>query len=143
MHNVLDDRTIYYMARISDKAGRLLVRELKRHGLHGLAPSHGDIMVALFKYRRLAMKDLARIIDRDKSTVTGLVDRLVRLEYLEKNPDPVDQRSQIVSLTDKGGRLIPTFITISIELQEAFGRGLTASEKETLAGLLRKVNDAW
>ena len=136
MYNVIEDRTIFYIARISDKAGRLLVRELKKHGLRGLAPSHGDIMVALFKYRRLAMKDLARIIDRDKSTVTGLVDRLVFLEYLEKNPDPEDQRSQIVSLTEKGGRLIPTFITISIKLQEAFGQGLTDAEKETLAGLL-------
>lgn len=143
MHNVIDDRTIYYIARISEKANRLLVWELKKHGLDGLAPSHGDIMVALFKYRRLAMKDLALIIDRDKSTVTGLVDKLVRLGYLEKNTDPEDQRSQVVSLTEKGGRLIPSFITISISLQEAFGRGLTEPEKVTLAELLKKVNEAW
>jgi MarR family transcriptional regulator, organic hydroperoxide resistance regulator len=143
MYDVINDRTVYYIARIRDKADRLLARELKEHGLHGLAPSHGDIMVALFKHRQLTMGDLARIIDRDKSTVTGLVDKLVRLEYLEKNPDPGDQRVQMVSLTEKGGRLIPAFITISIRLQEAFSRDLTDREKETLAGLLKKVDEAW
>ena len=143
MYDVINDRTIYYIARIKDKADRLLLRELKGHGLKGLAPSHGDIMVALFKHRELAMGDLARIIDRDKSTVTGLVDKLVRLEYLEKNPDPADQRVQIVSLTEKGSRLIPDFITISIRLQEAFSQGLTDPEKETLMGLLKKVDEGW
>ena len=89
MYNVIEDRTIYYIARISDKAARLLTRELRERGHQGLAPSHGDIMVALFKHRRLSMKELARIIDRDKSTVTGLVDKLVRLGYLEKSGRPV------------------------------------------------------
>ncbi|MBU2547221.1 MAG: MarR family winged helix-turn-helix transcriptional regulator [Proteobacteria bacterium] len=143
MYSVINDRSIFYIARISDKANRLLIRELKKHGLQGLAPSHGDIMVALFKKQKVPMKELARIIDRDKSTVTGLVDKLVRLGYLEKQADPADQRVQIVSLTEKGGRLIPDFITISITLQERFGRGLDDEEKETLVRLLKKVNDAW
>ena len=139
----MHDRSIYYIARINDKAHRLLVRELKNRGLKGLAPSHGDIMVALFKQRQLSMKELARAIDRDKSTVTGLVEKLARLGYLEKMADPGDQRVQIVTLTEKGGRLIPDFIRISITLQERFSRGLTEREKETLVGLLKKVNEAW
>ena len=140
---VYGDRTIYLISRIREKANRLLIRELGCHNLAGIVPSHGDILVSLFLQPRLTMKGLAEKIDRDKSTVTALVDKLVRLGYVEKKADPGDNRITLVSLTAEGRSLKPVFLDISEKLQERVYRNLTRKEKAALVELLGKVNQGW
>ena len=64
---------ILQIGKIRDKANSFLTKELMIRQLKGIAPSHGDIMGALFTNGDLPMKKLAEIINRDKSTVTALV----------------------------------------------------------------------
>ena len=137
------DRTVYLISRIREKANRLLIRELRSHNLQGIVPSHGDILVSLFLQPGLTMKGLAKKIDRDKSTVTALVDKLVRLGYVEKKVDPGDSRITLVSLTTKGLSLKPVFLEISRRLQERVYEHLTEKEKATLIDLLVKINQGW
>jgi DNA-binding MarR family transcriptional regulator len=140
---VYRDRTIYLIARIREKANRLITRELAAHGLTGVVPTHGDILVSLFLQPRLPMKRLAEIIDRDKSTITALVDKLVRLGYVEKKPDPNDSRVALVCLTTRGRALMPDFLEISSKLQERVYKNLSRKERAVLIELLRKVNEDW
>ncbi len=140
---VYRDRTIYLISRIREKANRLITRELAARGLSGIVPTHGDILVSLFLQPRLPMKRLAELIDRDKSTVTALVDKLVRLGYVEKEPDHSDSRVTLVCLTPRGKALIPDFLEISKQLQERVYRNLSRKERATLIELLRKINEDW
>jgi DNA-binding MarR family transcriptional regulator len=140
---VYRDRTIYLISRIREKANRLILRELANHNLTGIVPTHGDILVALFLQPRLSMKRLSEITDRDKSTVTALVNKLVRLGYVEKQPDPNDSRRTLVCLTTGGRALIPGFLDISRKLQARVYKNLTGKEKATLIGLLVKINEGW
>ncbi len=140
---VYRDRTVYLISRIREKANRLILRELASHQLTGIVPTHGDILVALFLQPHLPMKRLAEIIDRDKSTVTALVDKLVRLGYVEKKPDPSDNRINLVCLTSKGRALMPAFLDISSKLQARVYKNLTRKEKATLIDLLAKINEDW
>lgn len=137
------DRTIYLVSRIREKANRLIINELANHNLTGIVPTHGDILVALFLESRLPMKRLAEIIDRDKSTVTALVDKLVRLGYVERKPDPDDNRRTMVCLTAGGRALMPDFLDISRKLQTRVYKNLTGKEKATLIDLLVKINEDW
>jgi DNA-binding MarR family transcriptional regulator len=140
---VYRDRTIYLISRIRDKANRLITRELADHNLSGIVPTHGDILVALFLQPRLPMKRLAEIIDRDKSTVTALVDKLVRFGYVEKTADPNDNRITLVCLTPRGKTLMPDFLDISRKLQARVYKNLNRKEKATLIDLLAKINEDW
>jgi DNA-binding MarR family transcriptional regulator len=135
------DLTIYLIDRIRGKANRFLIRELKRRGLGRLAPSHGDIMLALFQQRQLTMKRLAEIIDRDKSTVTALVGKLVELGYVEKRSDPMDSRIHLISLTRAGAALRGDFKDISKRLYRKVYRGLSDAERKALPALLVKLNE--
>jgi hypothetical protein len=39
------------ISRIREKANKFIVRELENHGIKGIVPSHGEILVLLFKVR--------------------------------------------------------------------------------------------
>jgi len=131
------------IGRVREKANRFLVQELRNHNVEGLAPSHGDILWALFKNRSLSMKQLAEIIDRDKSTVTALVNKLIKLGYVRKTPDATDSRVLRISLTKKGEGLQDTLVDISGRLLEKFYKNLSEKERNDLAALLVKINDGW
>ena len=67
------------ISQIRDKANRFLFEELNNHNIKGVIPIHGDILYLLFSNGELSMKDIAQLVDRKKSTVTSLVDKLIKL----------------------------------------------------------------
>ena len=132
---------ILQISRIRDKANSFLTRELARRNLKGIAPSHGDILWALFTHGDLPMKKLSEIINRDKSTVTALVNKLIKSGYILKRTHESDSRSSIISLTEKGKAMQKNFWDVSEALRKKAYQGLTDEEMETLMNLLAKIHD--
>ncbi|MCB2185007.1 MAG: MarR family transcriptional regulator [Deltaproteobacteria bacterium] len=128
-------------ARVREKANQWLMSRLEQEGITGLAPSHGDLLVALFKNERLTMGDLAVLIDRDKSTVTALVDKLTRLGLVDRERDSADGRIVWVQATPQAKALIPAFQALGRDFWEVVYRGFTPEERNTLASLLGRVNE--
>jgi DNA-binding MarR family transcriptional regulator len=132
---------IHLIGKIRDKANQFLNTELSNHGIKGIAPSHGDIMGALFLHGELPMNKIAVMIGRDKSTVTTLVNKLIQLGYVERKTDPDDSRVNLISLTDTGRVMENDFWDISQALRKKAYQGLSPAEKETLMQLLTKINE--
>ncbi|CAN7273666.1 MarR family winged helix-turn-helix transcriptional regulator [Paenibacillus sp. LjRoot153] len=112
---------------------------MMKYGIDGIGTSHGDIFYALFKNPKLTMADISKKINKDKSTVTALVDKLVRLGYVTKERDKEDTRVVYVALTNKGSELEPIFETISKELLDMFYLNISEKEKEDLLNVLKKI----
>jgi DNA-binding MarR family transcriptional regulator len=55
---------------------------------------------------RCAMGELAEAAEQCSATMTGIVDRLVKLSLVERKRDPNDRRSVLVSLTVQGESLL-------------------------------------
>ncbi|MBA4367822.1 MAG: MarR family transcriptional regulator [Desulfobacterium sp.] len=134
------DHILFIIGRINYKVNRFLIRELKKHHIKGIAPSHGEILGALLIRERLQMKELAEIIDKDKSTITALVNKLMVLGYVEKAKDDDDSRISIISLTQKGKALKPSFLEVSKTMCARAYDGISESDKEKLYVLLMKLN---
>ncbi len=137
------DIPITLISHIREKANRFLLRELKTHNMAGLAPSHGDILWILFKHGALSMKGIAELIDRDKSTVTVLVNKLIVLGYVQKQADSFDSRVTFISLTEEGRALKDDLIEISQKLITKTYKTLSKDEQDSLILLLTKINDNW
>ncbi len=135
--------TIYFVGRIREKANRFIRSELVKCGLASFSPSHGDIFLALFQNEALTMKELAEMIDRDKSTVTGLVEKLMKLGFIEKTPDGRDGRVFNIRLASKGKELKPQLMAISEALVRKVTKGLNPDEQKQLEQLLARVNSNW
>ncbi|OBZ09086.1 MarR family transcriptional regulator [Bacillus sp. FJAT-27264] len=128
------------IGRIHRRSNRFIEKELKKHNIHGIAPSHGDILFHLYGQESITMNQLSCLIDKDKSTITALVEKLVRLEYVKKEQDLNDGRIFRLSITDEGRALKPIFEAVSESLLAAVYEDFAPEEKEQLLRLLGKIN---
>jgi len=133
------DNSIMLIGRIRENVNRFLLSELEKLGLTDIAPSHGDIFVALFSHRELTMTEIANHINRDRSTVTSLVNKLSNLGYVDSKKNAEDGRSNIIFLTPKGKALQDGFMKISEKLYQLEYQGITESEREVFLAVLRKI----
>ena len=127
------------VSKIHEKGNRFIVEELKNNGAEGLVPSHGDILVCLYKNGKMTMKDIANSIHRTKPTVTVLVDKLEKLGYIKREASDEDNRSTNIVLTQKGEDFKVIFEKISNELNKMLYKNLSPEESELIEKLLRKV----
>jgi MarR family transcriptional regulator, lower aerobic nicotinate degradation pathway regulator len=63
-------------------------------------------LLGILRDREPTMQELARLLDSDKSSVTGLVDRAEKRGLVQRTPSVDDHRSVRVSLTPSGRRLV-------------------------------------
>jgi DNA-binding MarR family transcriptional regulator len=88
------------------RAHAAVVRRLEADLLqsHGMPLGVYDVLVQLVEApeRRLRMTDLASKVLLSRSGLTRLVDRMVRDDYLRREPDPADARGVLAVMTDAG-----------------------------------------
>ena len=112
------------MSRITEESNKLIVQELAAQGVDGIVPSHGGILMLLFSGGSYTMQELAAAIHRTKPTVTVLVDKLVKLDYVRKEKSSTDSRVTYLRLTDPGKALQPVFDRVSQTLNDCVYEGL-------------------
>ncbi len=132
-------KALSLISKIHEKGNRFIVERLKENGIEGLVPSHGDILVLLYKYEKLTMKDIADKIHRTKPTVTVLADKLEKLGYVERRKSLDDNRITYITLTEKGRQFRPLFDNISKDLTKLLYKNLTQEEAQIIDKLLEKM----
>ena len=133
------EKIISLAARIREEANRFILAELAQLGIKELAPSHGDILFVLYSSDSVTMGELKKRINRDKSTVTALVNKLVKLGYINRLKDYTDNRVTLVSLTPKGLALKPRFFEISDKLITKIYQGINQEQQISLVVNLERV----
>jgi DNA-binding MarR family transcriptional regulator len=133
------DHVIALVSTIRDKGNKLIEKELKARNIHGLATSHGAILYELFHSETIPMKEVAERINRDKSTVTALINKLLALGYVKKIVDPNDSRVTLVRLTKKGRELKPDFDKISKTLLQRVYKNYSTQEKKAIISGLERL----
>lgn len=139
MKPTMIDNTINLMSRINERANRFILAELEKRGITDISPSHGAVLVALFQNTELTMSEIAERVNRDRSTVTTSVNKLIELGYLAAMKNAQDSRSTIVFLTPKGKDLEPVFFQISQSLAVAEYREVSEEEREIFRKVLQQV----
>ena len=77
----------------------------RRAGEHDLSIA-ATRLLGVLRDREPTMQELARLLDLDKSSVTGLVDRAERRGLVARAPSAADRRAVRVRLTDAGRALV-------------------------------------
>jgi len=141
--SLTDKKIVSQLSRARDYTHSFLSEALSARGLGELAPSHGEVLLALHLNEAMSMQQVAHSVGRTKPTITVLVDKLVALEYVHKRRSPDDGRIFQVSLTAKGKRLINELSEISDSMHSKIDSILSATEKQKLTQLLTKLIQNW
>ncbi|HTG68555.1 MAG TPA: MarR family transcriptional regulator [Candidatus Udaeobacter sp.] len=129
------------IGKIKDAVHNRIVSDLGKHGIEGIVPSHGDILVFLYQKDELSIKELAEKIHRTQPTVTVLVNKLEKLGYVERIKSEEDGRITSIKLTEKGIQLEPVFRDVSGSLNDVIYGGLSSAQREQLEWLLDHVHN--
>lgn len=131
-------KIVSFASKLTDKANKFIISELKKNGLTDIAPSHGDILSILFDGKSYEMGEIAKRIHKTNATVSVLVEKLLENGYINKTKCEEDARITRISLTEKGFALKPIVDAISIDLNKHVSNGLSESEALLLEILLEK-----
>src|ERR1700691_1163926 len=90
------------LAQLSFLVQGTLVRHAATHDLSMIQTQ----LLGVLRDRVPTMQELARLLELDKSSVTGLVDRAERRGLVKRTPSIDDRRAVGVNLTSSGRRVV-------------------------------------
>lgn len=96
-------------------------------------------MIGILRDRRLTITELASALGLDRSSVSGLVDRTEARGLVQREPNPNDARSVLVTVSPAGSEAFNLGATETAELLSSLTDGLTASEGRRLTALLNRM----
>jgi DNA-binding MarR family transcriptional regulator len=106
---------------------------------HGLKARSYSVLVLAGGAARPSQRELAEFLRLDPSQVVSLVDELQSRRLVERQPDPADRRANVVVATDAGRALVATARESALAAEERVHAQLSATDRATLAELLRRL----
>lgn len=132
---------------LSKTTGYLLAQVCRAHHVRaralldeiGLYRGQQFVLCALWTEEGLTHSDLADRLHVHPATVTNALKRMERAGFLERRPDPEDQRVSRVYLTEEGREIRGSVERVWTQLEEETIEGFSGEERETLERLLERV----
>ncbi len=120
----------------------LLRSEAQRHfreqGLD-LSAEEWALLMVLWQKGPQQMGPLAAITLRDRTTVTRLVDRLVKKNLLQRGAAATDRRKVVVSVTREGQEIQGRIVGSVLPRIEKSNQGISLQERETTLRVLKTM----
>ncbi|MBI2957311.1 MAG: MarR family transcriptional regulator [Chloroflexi bacterium] len=108
----------------------------------GLTPSQLFVFSALWMEDGINFSDLANRVAIDVSTLTGIIDRMEKVGFVERRPDPKDRRAVRLFLTEKGLDTGPAILKLADDLDSVMRRQFPKADMETFERVLRALGEA-
>jgi len=105
----------------------------------GLTRSQWFVLAFLRREDGVQQQRLAELMDLTPITMTGLLDRLERDGWVERQPDPGDRRAKRIFLTKKVLPVMKKIAATGKEVRKVAVAGLSEAEQENLISLLLRV----
>lgn len=105
----------------------------------GLTPPQYFVLSALWQGDGITIGEIGERVFLDSSTLTGVVDRLERNDYVERRANPEDRRSVLVFLTTKAQELGTRIPKLADELDANLRRPFSRKEMATFERVLKAL----
>ena len=127
------------LSQVHQVCGRVWNKILRENDMADLEGARGRIIFALWGNDGVPIKTLCEKTSLDKSTLTGIIDRLVRDGYIERKPSETDKRSTLISLTGKEQEFAKNIQKVSNQMNEIFYKGFTNEEITQFDSMLARI----
>lgn len=124
--------------RFQQIAVAVFLAEVEQAGFD-LTPVQYAALAAIEAHSGIDQITLAGLIAYDRTTITGVIDRLVQKGLVLRQPSSRDRRARELMITDDGRQTLAA-ITPAVETaQRLMMRGLTEAESKELIRLMQKA----
>jgi len=127
----------YKLSRVMRKVHRYYESNLSQYGI---TPSQFYVLSAVWEKDGVKFKDLAKSLDMDGSTLTSILDRMERLDLVERRNDPEDRRSLLVFLKEKAKQKSAEITFLAEKLDQEIKERFPDKEFATFERVLDKFS---
>lgn len=106
----------------------------------GITVQQWAVIQQIYQRKQVTATELVQLLDMDKPTASGIVQRLEKKGLLAKSNNPSDKRSFLLSLTATGKEILKESQNISDSIVEKHISVLSIQEQEVLNDLLSKIS---
>ena len=131
---------------LEDQVGFMLRVASQRHAnifqsniIGNLTPTQFSTIIRLAEVGKVSQNHLGRLTAMDVATIKGVADRLKAKGLIQSEPDLIDKRRSVISLSPQGEALVSELKRAGHQISEETLAPLNAKEQKTLLGLLRKI----
>ncbi len=137
------------MLEVFDSTCVLLAKAEQKHFLYTkarldklsleISPGQLVVLYSLYKKDNISISELSKQVCLDNSTLTGIIDRLVRAGLVLRVDTPNDRRSYQIVLTEKAHRVKPDMLSVMKSVEEKMLEGCTEDEMKLLRTVLQRI----
>ena len=130
------------LSQVHQVCGRVWNKILRENNMADLEGARGRVIFALWSKQNnggVPIKTLCEKTSLDKSTLTGIIDRLERDGYIERKPSETDKRSTLILLTGKEQEFANHIQKVSDQMNEIFYKGFTDEEITRFDSMLARI----
>jgi len=107
----------------------------------GLTSPQYFVFNALWMGDGISIGELGERVSLDTSTLTGIIDRMERNDYVERKPNPGDRRSVLVFLTPKARKVGPHILEFADELDATLKQPFSQKEMDVFERVLKSLSE--
>ena len=130
------------LSQVHQVCGRVWNKILRENNMADLEGARGRVIFALWSKQNnggVPIKTLCEKTSLDKSTLTGILDRLERDGYIERKSSPTDKRSTLIFLTGKEQEFTKHIKTVSNKMNKIFYDGFSDEEIMLFDSMLERI----
>lgn len=131
----------FLLSRASWAMASYTNKQLRQRDLGEVSMGFLCVLMALWSADGVSISELGEIVKLEKSTMTGLIDRMEKAGLIERRSHPSDRRAILIYLTDKGNRIKPVVEDIVVNTYRELTRGIKRNEIESTEAILGRIID--
>jgi DNA-binding MarR family transcriptional regulator len=113
-----------------------LERQLK---VYDVTTAQWAILAVLWQQEGISQVELQELMGVEAAAITGVLQRMMRLDLVQRRVDPIDKRIQRVFLTERGRALEQVLIPLAEEVNTHALSGFSIDEQAFFVRLLQRA----
>ncbi len=106
-----------------------------------LTPEQFMLIDFLWNEGNMSQLELVKLMQKDKNSVTKLIDAIEKKKLVVRKQNPNDRRSNIINLTDKANVLKPDAKRKGIAILDQMVEGISEEELKNFISTLHKLSN--
>ncbi len=141
-NKTVDTQVLKFHKQIVELIKKYQFRDRNHITCCGVSVSQCYILEALNTHGALTMNELAEKMYLSISTVTRVVEELVKKGYAQREEDPADRRIRVIDLTDEGKVVFDRCWSNVFQSEKAILMNFPTQQRDMLINFLTQLNQA-